>query len=189
MPFDLTLRHEQYAPRPVADFHSGGHFPRLDVHERHVVRWAVGREDCLAVSRHVDAPRPFADLVRSDGYELRVTQQSLAAEALQGISVLVIVLARGANDANDDDAFTGSETAAIDAWVRGGDDPRFCRVRVEAIGESRELEVNLRRGVNVQAPTNLQVKARRVLQAGKPIVIGQLSRPDGRTVEVRAKLR
>lgn len=64
--------------------------------------------------------KPFADLVRSDGYELRVTKQSLAAEALQGISVLVIVLARGANDANDDDAFTGSETAAIDAWVRGG---------------------------------------------------------------------
>src|SRR5688572_2272669 len=77
----------------------------------------------------------------------------------------------------------------LEAWVRGGDDPRFCRVRVEPVGEGSELEVNLRCGVNVQAPTNLQMKARRALRAGKTTVIGQLSRPDGRTVEVRAKLR
>lgn len=64
--------------------------------------------------------RPFADLVRNDGYEVRISREPITAERLSGVSVLVIVLARGANDANDAPAFSDSETAVIDRWVRGG---------------------------------------------------------------------
>ena len=64
--------------------------------------------------------KPFADLARSDGYELRVSSQTFSAQTLEGASVLAIVLPRGANDANDDSAFAESEIAAIDQWVRNG---------------------------------------------------------------------
>jgi hypothetical protein len=76
----------------------------------------------------------------------------------------------------------------IDAWVRDGDDPRFCRVRVEVIRDSTAFVVELGCGRNVAAPTNLHVKARRALPMNKAVVIGRVSRPDGRTIEVRAKL-
>lgn len=64
--------------------------------------------------------KPLADLLRSDGYAVRVVQQQLTAQALEGASVLVLPLARGANDANDDAAYTESEAAAIARWVHGG---------------------------------------------------------------------
>jgi hypothetical protein len=64
--------------------------------------------------------KPFADLIRSDGYNVRVTRQPLSAQALSGVSVLIIVGARGTNDANDGPAFSDSETSAIDQWIRAG---------------------------------------------------------------------
>ncbi len=64
--------------------------------------------------------KPRADLIRSDGYHLRVTRQSLSEETLEGVAVLVVVLARGTNDANDISAFADSEIAVVDRWVRGG---------------------------------------------------------------------
>jgi hypothetical protein len=66
------------------------------------------------------AYRPLADLIRNDGYELSVTRQSLSARMLAGVFVLVVVLARGSNDANDNSAFTDSETIIVDQWVRDG---------------------------------------------------------------------
>jgi hypothetical protein len=64
--------------------------------------------------------KPFADLIRNDGYDLRALQQSITAERLAGYSVLIIVLPQGTNDARDASAFTEAETAAVDEWVRAG---------------------------------------------------------------------
>jgi hypothetical protein len=64
--------------------------------------------------------KPLVELLRNDGYEVRILRQPLSASSLEGAAVLLIVAARGANDANDDAAFTEAETAAVDAWVRGG---------------------------------------------------------------------
>jgi len=64
--------------------------------------------------------KPFADLTRNDGYELRVLHKPVTARGLDGVGVFVVVLPRGANDANDDPAFTEAEVDAIEGWVRGG---------------------------------------------------------------------
>lgn len=66
------------------------------------------------------AYKPLADLIRSDGYDLRVTRDPLTARVLDGVSVLLLVLPRGSNDANDHSAFTDEETAAVGTWVRAG---------------------------------------------------------------------
>jgi hypothetical protein len=66
------------------------------------------------------AYKPFADLIRNDGYELQVTSEPMSTRTLTGAALLVVVCARGANDANDDDAFTGAEADAVEQWVRGG---------------------------------------------------------------------
>jgi hypothetical protein len=64
--------------------------------------------------------RPLADLLRNDGYTVRASDGPLTAEALAGIGVLVLPVARGANETNDDPAYTDAEGAAVEAWVRGG---------------------------------------------------------------------
>jgi hypothetical protein len=64
--------------------------------------------------------RPLAELLRNDGYVVRVVKERFSASTLEGGSVLVVVLARGANDANDAPAFTEAETASVEGWVRGG---------------------------------------------------------------------
>ncbi len=64
--------------------------------------------------------KPLADLLHSDGYRLRVTRQPLTTPALEGVTVLVLALARGTNDANDNAAYSDAETAVIEGWVRAG---------------------------------------------------------------------
>ena len=64
--------------------------------------------------------KPLADLLRSDGYALRITKQVLTPRELEGVTVLILAVAQGANDTNDDPAYSEAEAAAIDAWVRGG---------------------------------------------------------------------
>jgi hypothetical protein len=64
--------------------------------------------------------KPFADLLRSDGYVVRVFTDPLAASALEGVTILVLVLPRGANDANDEPAYSAAELDVVDTWVRGG---------------------------------------------------------------------
>ena len=64
--------------------------------------------------------KPLADMIRSDGYILRTTSQPFTAQQLGGVSVLVLVLAQGANPTNDSAAYSDSETSAIADWVRGG---------------------------------------------------------------------
>lgn len=66
------------------------------------------------------AYKPFADLIRSDGYDLRVTTEALSPQTLEDVSTLVIVLARGSNETNDDAAFEDSECAVVEEWVRSG---------------------------------------------------------------------
>ncbi len=64
--------------------------------------------------------KPFAGLIRSDGYTLRTTEQPFTPQELDGVSVLVLVLAQGSNPTNDSAAYSDAETAAIADWVRGG---------------------------------------------------------------------
>jgi len=64
--------------------------------------------------------RPFADLVRNDGYEVESLRDPITAERLAGVSVLAVVCPRGSNDTDDAPAFTDDETAVVDRWVRAG---------------------------------------------------------------------
>lgn len=64
--------------------------------------------------------KPLADLLRNDGYRLRVLQHPLGLRELEGVSILVLALARGANDANDDPAYSEAEGVVIERWVRSG---------------------------------------------------------------------
>src|SRR4051794_32941658 len=41
---------------------------------------------------------PFANLIRNDGYNVQPNRDAFAAERLAGLSVLVIVCAKGGND-------------------------------------------------------------------------------------------
>lgn len=63
----------------------------------------------------------FAALVRADGYRIRAGEQKLDQQgALDGVDVLVISNAVRPRDGSSPDAFTSTEVAALDAWVRAG---------------------------------------------------------------------
>jgi hypothetical protein len=62
----------------------------------------------------------FVDLIGRDGYDVRLNRERFTAERLAGASVLVIAGARGPTDAENTAAFTESEIAAVDQWVRSG---------------------------------------------------------------------
>lgn len=62
----------------------------------------------------------FADLITNDGYEVQLNRDAFTADRLVGVSVLLIVGARGPSETNNNPAFTESEIAAVDQWVRSG---------------------------------------------------------------------
>jgi hypothetical protein len=64
--------------------------------------------------------KPLADLLRSDGYSVRVSRQPVSASTLKGVSVLLLVVPRGTNETEDGAAYTEDEAGAIETWVRGG---------------------------------------------------------------------
>lgn len=65
--------------------------------------------------------RPFVQLLRADGYDVQVSDAEITVDTLRGASVLVIVGAQGANETNDDPAFSEAEASVISEWVlRGG---------------------------------------------------------------------
>lgn len=64
--------------------------------------------------------RPFVELLRNDGYDVRASTGEFDAATLSAARVLVIVGARGDNDAEDDPAFSPREISAIAEWVLGG---------------------------------------------------------------------
>lgn len=62
----------------------------------------------------------FVDLIANDGYDVRRNAGPFSPDRLRDVSVLVIVGARGLNEAEDAPAFVEEEIAAVDAWVRSG---------------------------------------------------------------------
>ena len=68
--------------------------------------------------------KPFASLLRSDGYQVVRGEKAFSAAGLGGTAVLVVAnaLGPGANAGTDTSpaAFTESECAAVRDWVRGG---------------------------------------------------------------------
>src|SRR3954449_3382970 len=66
--------------------------------------------------------RPFAELIRNDGYRVETNDRPFSAEVLAGHDVLVIANAMGARgvDAYWTPAFTDAECQAVADWVRSG---------------------------------------------------------------------
>lgn len=68
--------------------------------------------------------RPFADLVRNDGFKVIGNVHPFSTSTLVGVSVLVISNAMGSPDMGDSaassSAFTPDEIAAVKEWVTGG---------------------------------------------------------------------
>ena len=64
--------------------------------------------------------KPLADLIRNDGYRLQVHREPFTPQTFNGVSVLLVVLPRGANEAGDQPAFTDAEIAAVVDWIRSG---------------------------------------------------------------------
>jgi len=68
--------------------------------------------------------RPFAELLRSDGFTVERGQSAFTADALDGVDVLVIANAEPPDSTLDQEApgsaFTADEVAAVEQWVRGG---------------------------------------------------------------------
>lgn len=73
---------------------------------------------------HTPATRykPFADLIRNDGYRIDANTVPFTAAALAGHDILVIANAMGAEgvEAQWTPAFTEEECRAVAEWVRGG---------------------------------------------------------------------
>lgn len=64
--------------------------------------------------------KPFAQLLKNDGYDLHVSNQPVTAQALAKADVFIIANAKGEGDLNDTPAFTPAETEVIKSWVAGG---------------------------------------------------------------------
>ena len=63
---------------------------------------------------------PFAALLRADGYQVRGGTAPFTADGLAEIDVLVIANAGAVGPDHAAPIFTEAETAAVEAWVRGG---------------------------------------------------------------------
>jgi hypothetical protein len=76
--------------------------------------------------------RPFAELLRNDGYTVAINQRKFSDQALEGARILVIADALGSTDRLlraaglagkvhwNANAFDDDETRAVSNWVRGG---------------------------------------------------------------------
>jgi hypothetical protein len=68
--------------------------------------------------------KPFADLLRNDGYRVVRNRQPFSKEVLNSFKVLVIANALGAEEMDDNgadaSAFTEEECQAVQDWVKGG---------------------------------------------------------------------
>lgn len=64
--------------------------------------------------------RPFAKLINNDGYDVRPTKSEFSVYFLESCRVLIVVNAKGANDANDESAFSSQEISAVQQWVTQG---------------------------------------------------------------------
>jgi hypothetical protein len=65
--------------------------------------------------------RPFVELLRHDGYEVRSHRGTITSQSLAGVKVLVEVNAQGKeSDSGYAAAFSEAECRAIEEWVRQG---------------------------------------------------------------------
>lgn len=64
--------------------------------------------------------KPFADLIRNDGYEVVSNEAPFTTASLNGYNILVIANALGPNDSNDSSAFALEECEAVRSWVEMG---------------------------------------------------------------------
>jgi hypothetical protein len=68
--------------------------------------------------------RPFADLLRNDGFRVEPSAARLSEEALGGVDVLVIANALGRPwpflPGSDEPAFSPDECEVVERWVAGG---------------------------------------------------------------------
>ncbi|MGH7171854.1 MAG: DUF4350 domain-containing protein, partial [Gemmataceae bacterium] len=105
------LKYKPPLPRPA---YESGKGPRLAIDEAHYnFHTAEGRY------------KPFAKLLRRDGYRVDSRRQLFSAESLKGVDVLVIANAlHKSNEARwappNPSAFTKDEIAALHSWVEKG---------------------------------------------------------------------
>jgi len=64
--------------------------------------------------------KPFVNLITNDGYQVARNKEPFSQKTLDGYSVLVIANALGANESNDNPAFTEEECDAVSNWVQAG---------------------------------------------------------------------
>lgn len=64
--------------------------------------------------------KPFAKVMREEGFAVEALKDPIDADALRGARVLAVISALGDNDQNDEPAFTPAECDTIEQWVRGG---------------------------------------------------------------------
>jgi hypothetical protein len=105
------LKYNPSIPQPAYEAEKG---PRIAIDEAHNNFHTAG-------GRY----KPFAELVRRDGYRVDGLGRLFSADALKGVAVLVI--ANPVNERNINDwslptpsAYTPDEIAAVQAWVKAG---------------------------------------------------------------------
>ncbi len=64
--------------------------------------------------------KPFADLVKNDGYELTTLNDRITEQRLGTANIFIIANAKGTGDLNDTPAFTEEECAIVKNWVGNG---------------------------------------------------------------------
>jgi len=64
--------------------------------------------------------RPFADLLRNDGFEVEVLREPVTRAALDRARIFAVVTASADTETNAESAFAEAEIAALVAWVRDG---------------------------------------------------------------------
>ena len=64
--------------------------------------------------------RPFADLLRADGFTVERGHSPFTPAALAGVDVLVVANAEPPDEEAPSSAFTAAEVAAVEQWVRDG---------------------------------------------------------------------
>jgi hypothetical protein len=104
----------EYKPPLPQPAYEAGKGPRVAIDEaHHNFHTAEGRY------------KPFAELLRRDGYRVDALRQLFSAESLKGVDVLVISNALNERNAEDwsppnPSAFTKDEIAALHSWVEEG---------------------------------------------------------------------
>lgn len=67
-----------------------------------------------------DTYRPFAKLLRNDGFRLEALSNPLSAQTLAGGQIVAIVTAESDTQTKDSPAFSAAEVSSLVAWIRQG---------------------------------------------------------------------